>query len=798
MSHTFRKVAVLGAGVMGSGIASHLANAGIPCVLLDIIPPGGLSEEDKKKGLKESDKAWRNKFSQGGLEKAIKSSPAAFFTAGDAKLVTVGNFEDDLSRLADCDWVVEVVKEDLKVKQDLFHKVVKHLHKDAILSSNTSGLRIKDMMNGFPEDVRKRFLVTHFFNPVRYMNLLEVIPGEETSKDVLARFKDFGANVLGKGVVMGKDTPNFIGNRIGIYGIMETIRVMQEDGYTIDEVDAVFGSAMGRAKSAVFRTADVVGLDTFVHVAQNCFENLPNDEMKEVFKVPDFILDMVKRGWLGNKTGQGFYKKVGGEILTLNPKTMDYEPKQKVRSDALKAVKDVDDPSEKVRTLCFAEDRLGALAWKVTSRTLAYAARRLGEISDDVVNMDRAMRWGFGWEQGPFESWDALGVGDACARMDRDGTPVDVRVKDMLKSGRQRFYESHGGGKSYYDFTRQASLTLDEGPKVMRFNALKEAGRVLKENMGASILDLGDGILGLEFHSKMNAIDADIVEMMNTAVELAENDYLGLVITNDGPLFSAGANLMLIYMEAQNGAWDNIDRAVKELQNAQKRMRYSRVPVVAAPFQMALGGGAEICLWAPSVRAHAELYMGLVEVGVGLLPAGGGTTEMTIRAVENAPDDATFPLELLIRKNLEAVAMAKVSMSAEEARRMGFLRPSDGVTLNRDHLLFAAKEQALGLARAGYRQPRPRAVRLPGPSAKATFSMALRAMRDGHMMSDHDLLISEKIAHVMTGGDTSARVLTSEDRLLDLEREAFLSLCGEQKTQERIQFMLMNNKTLRN
>ncbi|MBI5498489.1 MAG: 3-hydroxyacyl-CoA dehydrogenase/enoyl-CoA hydratase family protein [Deltaproteobacteria bacterium] len=798
MSHSFRKVAVLGAGVMGSGIAAHLANAGIPSLLLDIVPPGGLTEDDKKKGVKATDRSFRNRFSQGGLEKAIKSSPAQFFINTDARLVEVGNLEDDLAKIADCDWVCEVVKEDLGVKRDLFQRVVKHLHKDAILSSNTSGLKIQSMMEGFSADVRRRFLVTHFFNPVRYMNLLEVIPGAETSADVVGRFKEFGSLVLGKGVVMGKDTPNFIGNRIGVYGIMETIRVMMEDGYNIDEVDAVFGTAMGRAKSAVFRTADVVGLDTFVHVSQNCYDNLPDDEMRDVFKVPDFIKEMVKRNMLGNKSGQGFYKKVGSEILTLNLKTFEYEPKKKVRSDALGAVKDMDDPGEKCRTLCFADDRLGALAWKVTSRTLAYAARRIGEIADDIVNIDRAMRWGFGWEQGPFESWDSLGVGDACTRMDRDGTPVDARVRDMLKGGRQRFYESHGGVKTYFDFARNAPVNVDEGFRVMRVPALKEAGHTLKENMGASILDLGDGILGLEFHTKMNAIDADIVEMLNQAVEMAESDYLGLVIANDGPLFSAGANLMLIYMEAQNQAWDNIRKAVTELQASYQRMRYCKVPVVAAPFQLTLGGGCEMCLWAPSVRAHAELYMGLVEVGVGLLPAGGGTTEMTIRAVENAPDDPGYPLEGLIRKNLETIAMAKVSMSAEEARRLGFLRPSDGITLNRDHLLYAAKQQALGMARAGYRAPRPRAVRLPGPSARATFSMALRAMRDGHMMSDHDLLISEKIAHVMTGGDTSPRVLTSENRLLELECEAFLSLCGEVKTQERIQYMLMNNKPLRN
>jgi len=748
MSASFKKVAVLGAGVMGSGIAAHLANAGIPSLLLDIVPPGGLTDEDKKKGMTETSKAFRNRFSAGGKEKAVKASPAAFFTPVDAALISVGNFEDDLHKIHDCDWVVEVVKEDLAVKRDLFTRVLKHLQPHAIISSNTSGLRIVDMMKGFPEDVQQRFLVTHFFNPVRYMNLLELIPGERTSKEVLERLTRFGSDVLGKGVVMGKDTPNFIGNRIGIFGIMETIRVMMADDYNIDEVDAVFGTAMGRAKSAVFRTADVVGLDTFVHVAQNCFENLPNDEMKDVFKVPDFIKEMVKRGWLGNKTKQGFYKKEGSEILTLDWKTLEYKAKAKVRSEALGQVKDLDDAGEKQRILCNADDRLGRLAWKVTSSTLAYSARRLGEIADDIVNIDRAMRWGFNWEQGPFEGWDALGVKGTVERMDRDGTKIPALVRDMLSSGRQSFYESHGGTRTYYDFTSKQARPVDEGKKTLRLAPFKEQKKIVKENLGASLIDIGDGILNLEFHTKMNSIDADIGQLMLDAVEIAEKDWLGLVITNEGTNFSVGANLLLVYMEAQSGNWENLDKMVREFQNANKRLRYSRVPVVAAPFQMTFGGGAEI--------------------------------------------------ESLLRKSFETVAMAKVATSAEEARRLGFLRPADGITLNRDQLMYAAKEQALGLARAGYRAPRPRTARLPGPSAAATFGMALRSMRDGHMISDHDLLISEKIASVMTGGNTSPRVLLTEEKLLDLEREGFLSLLGTAKSQERISYMLMNNKPLRN
>ncbi|MEW5855716.1 MAG: 3-hydroxyacyl-CoA dehydrogenase NAD-binding domain-containing protein, partial [Myxococcota bacterium] len=582
MTNTFRRVAVLGSGVMGSGIAAHLANAGIPCVMLDMVPPGGPSEDERKRGITEQDKRFRNKFAAGGKEKALKASPALFYTPADAPLVEVGNFDDDMHLLKDCDWIVEVVKEDLGVKRRLFEQVHKHASPTAIVSSNTSGLRIKDMMEPFPEEFRRRFLVTHFFNPVRYMNLLELIPGASTDRDVLARMVSFGRDVLGKGVVLGKDTPNFIGNRIGVYGIMETLRVMMEDGYTVDEVDAVFGPPAGRPKSAVFRTADMVGLDTFIHVADNCYESLVDDERRDAFKVPDFLREMVKRGWLGNKSGQGFYKKQGGEILTLDVRTLEYGPKQKVRSESLGAVKDIEDVSERVRTLCYGEDRLAQLAWKVTSRVLAYSARRVGEIADDIVNIDRAMRWGYAWEQGPFETWDALGVGDAAARMEREGIELDGRVKDMLKGGRSRFYDMEGSRRTYFDFGRGTAMPVEEDQKTIRISTLKAEKRVVKENMGASIIDLGDGILNVEFHTKMNSLDADIVEMLNAAVDLAEKDFLGLVITNDAPQFSVGANLMLVFMEAQQGNWENLDRGVREFQNTNRRLRYARVPVVAA------------------------------------------------------------------------------------------------------------------------------------------------------------------------------------------------------------------------
>lgn len=797
----FKKVCVIGSGVMGSGIAAHLANARIPVLLLDIVPPK-YTEADEKAGIKKDSRAFRDRFARSAIEKALKTKPAPFFTKEDAKLVEVGNLEDDLSRVKECDWIIEVIIEKLEPKRDLFAALEREIvDENTVVSSNTSGLKIEEMIKGRSERFQKNFLVTHFFNPVRYMHLLEIVAGTRTDPAVTERVAAFGETALGKGIVFGKDTPNFVANRIGVFGMMETMRVMVEDGYSVEEIDAVFGPASGRPKSAVFNTADLVGLDTFLHVAANCWENLKEDERHDVFKAPEFLEKMVQKGWLGRKSGQGFYKKEGKDLLVIDPATLEYRPKQKVRYDSLGAVRNMESLDEKVKHLAYAEDRAGELFWKVASATNVYAANRLFEIADDIVQIDNGMKWGFAWEMGPFETWDAMGVGPSVDRMKSERREVPSWVEEMLAKGRHSFYEwDEQGRRTYWDPNQKKAVLVDEGPRVKTFVALKkDKARVVKDGFATSLIDLGDGVLACEFHTKMNAIDGDVMADMNEALDLCESGrFDALVLANDGPNFSVGANLFLLYMAAQQGEWKAIDDLVKVFQDTCVRLKYSRVPTVAAPFQMTLGGGAEVSLWCNRIRAHAELYMGLVEVGVGLIPGGGGNIEMLARSLEGAIDDPTYPTERLIQRALETVAMAKVATSAEEARDMLFLSKADGVTMNRRHLLESAKQEALGMARAGFTPPRRREYRLPGKSALATFEMALSSMRDGHFISDHDLKIALKIGQVMTGGDTSPRQKVSEQHLLDLEREAFLSLCGEEKTQARIAHMLETNKPLRN
>lgn len=796
----FNKVCVIGAGVMGQGIAAHVANARIPVLLLDIVPPT-ITDEDKQAGLEPHSKAFRNKFSKGGLDKALANKPALFFSKKDASLVEVGNLEDDLGRVAECDLVVEVVLEKMDVKQQLFERLEKVVKPGTIVTSNTSGLSIDGMTQGRSEAFKKSFAVTHFFNPVRYLPLLEIVAGKQTDAAVVEKLTAFGERTLGKGVVRGKDTPNFVANRIGVFGIMETIRVMVEDQYTLEEVDAVFGPAIGRAKSAVFGTADVVGLDTFIHVAQNCWDNLKHDERHAVFEAPAFMRKMVDNKWLGRKTKAGFYKKEGEEILTLDWQKLEYRKKQKVRYESLGAVRNLETTADKLRVLFAADDRAAALFWKVTAATLVYAARRLGEIADDVPSIDNAMKWGFMHEMGPFESWDAIGVAVGVERMKKDGIAVPEWVGKMLAAGRASFYSvDDKGRKSVWDPGASKAVLVDEGPRAMSFALLKaDKTRVVKDAFGTSLVDLGDGVLACEFHTKMNAVDDEIINGLNDALDLCEaGRFQALVLANDAPRFSVGANLLLMMLAAREQQWGTIEAMVKAFQQVNVRLRYSSVPTVAAPFDLTLGGGAEMPLWCNRLRAHAELYMGLVEVGVGLLPGGGGTVELLGRALEGAVDDANFPTEQMIRRALETIAMAKVATSAEEARELMFLKEADGVTLNRRHLLAAAKAEALGMAQAGFTPPRRRTFRLPGRSAYATFDMALSTMRDGHFISDHDLKVAKKVAWVMAGGDTTPRVKLSEQHLLDLEREAFLSLIAEEKTQERMAYMLENNKPLRN
>jgi 3-hydroxyacyl-CoA dehydrogenase len=789
----FKKVAVLGAGVMGSGIAAHLAGAGIEVLLLDIVPPAGPPPKDGGAAGPVSGQGGRNAFAQGGKEKALKAKPAAFFTPRDADLIAVGNLEDDLDKAGRCDLVIEVVKEDLAVKKALFARLEPLLAEHTIVASNTSGLPIALMTEGRSASMKKRFLVTHFFNPVRYMKLLEIIAGTETDPAIVDKVARFGEQVLGKGIVHGKDTPNFVANRIGVFAMMHLIKLAIEGGYTVEEVDAIFGAPLGRPKSAVFRTADVVGLDTIIHVSQNCYENLPKDERRDDFQVPALLQQMAERKMLGDKTGGGFMKKTPQGIVTLDFKTMEYRPQQKPKFDSVGAAKKAGGVADRIRTMLAGSDRAADLARRVTYATLAYASNRVGEIADDLVNIDRGMRWGFGWDVGPFETWDAIGVQKGLDEMQKLGIEPAAWVTDMVKAGRQSFYADG----TYWDVQAKAAKPVPTSERDLSLPKARKAGGVVFENDGATLYDIGDRIACLELHTKMNAIDADVIAALWKSVDIAEKQFDGLVVGNHDPqAFSAGANIFLVLMAAGQGNWKAIEDMTAQLQGALQRLRYATVPTVTAPFGLALGGGAEIAMHGAAARASAELYMGLVEAGVGLIPAGGGCKELLSRHLEFYPDDAD-PF-VMVKKIFMQIALGKVSMSAEEARGMGMLAPSDGVTLNRDFLLHDAKQVALGLARAGYRAPRRRTVRLPGQSGYATLRSTLQMMHEAHQISAHDVVVGSKLAWVLCGGKTVPSVRVAEQHLLDLEREAFLSLCGEEKTRERMQYMLMNNKPLRN
>ncbi|RPH67139.1 MAG: 3-hydroxyacyl-CoA dehydrogenase/enoyl-CoA hydratase family protein [Myxococcaceae bacterium] len=792
-----RKVAVLGSGVMGSGIAAHVANAGIPVLMLDMVPPEVGPGEDRSK------KSFRNKFALAGLANLKKLRPAPLFSAAALDLIEVGNFDDDLARIAECDWVVEVVKEDMAVKQALFARVEPHLKPEAIISSNTSGLSVVGMLQGRGQAFRKSFLVTHFFNPVRYMKLLELVPGPDTEPGVLARMARFGEETLGKGIVWAKDSTNFIANRIGTYGMLRVLRDMQKAELTVEEVDKIFGPAMGRPKSAVFRTTDIVGLDTFVHVAQNCYDTLTKDEERDTFLVPEFVKKMVAAKMLGDKTGGGFYKKVKGkdgesEIQALDLATLTYRPQQKVRFDSLGAAKGIDDVAERIRTVLTGTDKAARFAERVTLDTLAYASRRIPEISDDLVNIDRALRWGFAWDLGPFQVWDAYGVRKGVERMKELGLKPAAWVEQMLASGRESFYAVDGRADAAWDIPGRKAVPVKENPRSFRVEHLGRANRRLDGNDSATLWNMGDGAILLEFHTKMNSIDDGIVEMMNKALDRAEASFRGLVIGNDGANFSAGANIMALLMAIKSEDLDSVEKMVAGFQQANQRMRYSPIPVVAAPFGLTLGGGAEVTMGANAIQAAAELYMGLVEVGVGLIPGGGGNLMLLRNLYGPFATDRDFDPLPFLKKLFLTIGTAKVATSAEEAREIGFLQRQDGISLNRDFLLSDAKARVLGMADSGFRPPRPTHFRLPGRSGAATVDMMLYDMQVNNQISEYDRHIGQKLAHVITGGDVSAFTPVSEQHLLDLEREAFLSLCGEEKTQDRIAAMLETGKPLRN
>ncbi|MEW6730224.1 MAG: 3-hydroxyacyl-CoA dehydrogenase/enoyl-CoA hydratase family protein [Acidobacteriota bacterium] len=815
MTYKIEKVAVLGAGVMGAQIAAHMVNAGLKVLLLDILPPElagqPLSKEAKKPvtnknewGLAASSAGPRNLFASKGVENVRKAKPAAIFTPELASEIRVGNFEDDLDKISEADWIIEAVLERLDLKRTLYEKVDQYRRSGTIITSNTSGISIRAMAEGMSEDFRKHFLGTHFFNPPRYMKLLEIIPTSETLPEVVNFVADFADRRLGKGIAYAKDTANFIANRIGSFSAMNGMRVMIEDGYTVEEVDKITGPVIGRPKTASFRTADLVGLDTFAMVAENVYAGAIGDEQREVFRVPDFLKQMIERKWIGNKAGQGFYKKVkspeGDQILALDLKTLEYRPQQKPKFSALDMTKTIEDVRERLRTLVYGNDRVGNFLWKTMSATLVYAANRIPEIADDILQIDNAVKWGFNYELGLFEAWDAIGVEKSVKRMREEGRTIPPLVEKLLASGKKSFYERRNGYTYYFDLASGDYRCSEDKPGIIILSALKDREKVIKKNSGATLIDIGDGVACLEFHSKMNAIGSDTISLMNFAIKEVAQNFEGLVIGNQGDNFSAGANLMLLLLAAQEQEWDDIDLMIRGFQNANMSLRYSDKPVVVAPFGLTLGGGCEITMHGDRACPAAETYIGLVEVGVGLIPAGGGTKELALRATTQATIESSeadpFPF---IKQAFEAIATAKVATSAVEARKFGFLKKHDVITMNRDRQIEDAKKTVLALARAGYQRPQPRTdIPALGESALAALKLGVHMMVRAGFATEYEGVIARKLAYILTGGDLSHRTLVSEQHFLDREREAFLSLCGERKTQERIQHMLKTGKPLRN
>ncbi len=799
MKRSIRRAAVLGSGVMGSGIAAHLANIGIKTIMLDIVPRE-LTDEEKKKGLTLDDWSVRNRIAAQSKQALLKQKPSPITTKESLDLIEIGNMEDDMDKLAEVDWIIEVVVENLDIKKKVFAQVDQARREGTIVSSNTSGISIEAMAEDCSEDFRKHFLGTHFFNPPRYLKLLEVIPTKDTDPEVLSFMKSFGEDVLGKGVVEAKDTPNFIANRIGTYGLLVTVREMLKGGYTVSEVDSVTGPMIGRPKSATFRTLDVVGLDTFIHVANNVYNQVEGEE-KEIFDVPQFMHDMIDQGWLGAKSGQGFYlkKKEKGKsvIYELNPETLQYEERKKLKSAATQFAQQEKGTQRKLKALVREKgDRAGDLVWSILKPVLIYSAELLGTIADDIVAIDEAMKWGFGWKIGPFETWDAIGLRKSVERMQDEGSEVPDWVLQLLKEGHESFYKEENGTVYYYDHGTYKRQTFN--PKEVNVQRLKDKSGVIKKNTGASLLDLGDGVALLEFHSPNNAIGLDIVQMVNVAIEEVEKNYEGLVIGNQGSNFCVGANLALMLMEAQDQNFFELDMVIRQFQNMTMNIKYAEKPVVVAPFNMTLGGGAEVSLPAAAIQASPETYMGLVEVGVGLIPGGGGTKELYLKMLRNMPKDANLDLMKVANSVFEKVAMAKVSTSAAEARENGFLDRQDGISVNPDHLLYDAKQKVLSLANAGYRAPKCEKIPVVGEAGYAAMLLGAKTLQFGGYASDHDVKIAEKLAYVLSGGRIKEGSFIDEQVMLDLEREAFLSLIGEPLTQQRMQHMLVKGKPLRN
>jgi 3-hydroxyacyl-CoA dehydrogenase len=801
MNRIIRKVAVLGSGVMGSRIACHFANIGVEVLLLDIVPNALLPEEESKK-LTLDHSAVKNRIVNNALQAAIKSSPAPLYLPGFASLISTGNLNDDLSKIADADWVIEVVIERLDIKKQLLEKVEQLRKPGSIISSNTSGIPIKMMNEGRSEDFRKHFLGTHFFNPPRYLALLEIIPGPDTDPEVIHFLMDYGDRLLGKTTVLCKDTPAFIANRIGVFGIMSLFHSVDKLGLTVEEVDKLTGPVLGRPKSATFRTCDVVGLDTLVHVAKGLHQGLKQDEANALFEPPAWIESMVKNNWLGSKTGQGFFKKVknadgSSEILVLDLKTLSYRPQQKAKFASLEATKQIDDLKKRLPMLLHGKDKAGEFYRANFFGLFSYVSHRIPEISDQVYPVDEAMRSGFGWDLGPFEYWDALGVKQVLDMMEAEGYKSAPWVKDMLNKGITSFYRFQHGQKQCYNPASGQFELVSSTASFILLDSLR-ADKVVWQNAGATVTHTGDGILNLEFHTKMNTIGSEVVQGLNKAIELAETGYRGLVISNEGANFSAGANLGLIFMLAVEQEWDELSFAIRAFQQAVMRVRYSAVPVVVAPHNLTLGGSCEMSMHADHVQASAELYMGLVEFGAGVIPGGGGTKEFALR-ISDAFFEGDIELATL-RNHFLTIGTAKVSTSAKEAFELGYLKKGrDRITMNRWRLLADARAACISLAEKGYTQPVQRNnIKVLGRQGLGIIHLGAASMQAGSYISEHDRKISEKLGWVLCGGDLSSPSLVSEQYLLDLEREAFLSLCGERKTLERMKSILTGGKALRN
>ncbi len=802
MVNKIRKVAVLGAGTMGASIAAHLANVGIPCYLFDIVLPE-VSEEEKLKGVKKEDRVFRDKLAVNAIENLKKMRPSPLYDKADVGLLKPGNLEDDLNKLSEVDWVIEVVVERMDIKKQLLGKVEKHWKPGSIVSTNTSGLSVNGMVEECSAEFKKHFLGTHFFNPPRYMKLLEIIPGEKTDPGVVEYLSAFGDKVLGKGVVLAKDTPNFIANRIGVYGLLRTVAAMEEAGLTVEEVDALTGPAMGRPKSASFRTLDMVGLDVFLHVAQNVADSVTEEWEVNAFKIPTVLKEMGEKRWLGDKTKQGFYKveKKDGkkEILTLDYEKMEYRPKQKGKFPCLEASKKAGSKAASIKALVEADDNGAKFAWQTVRDVLIYSAVKLDEIADDIVSVDRAMRWGFNWELGPFETFDAIGAKGVAERIEKDGLEVPVVLRTLLDAGFESFYKKEKGKTYYYDHKNKEYKVLDPLPGIVNLPDFKEEGKLVLSNSGASLIDIGDKVLCLEFHSPQQAIGPEVLNMINKAAdELEKNDWHGMIIGNQARNFCVGANLMMILMEAQAEEWDELDMVIRHFQNSLMRLKYCEKPVVAAPHAMALGGGYEVLAHCDSIVASAETYMGLVELGVGVIPAGGGSKEMVLRSSESVMDNKEVDLFPLVSEAFKTVAQAKVATSAKEAKALGYMRPTDSFAPNGDRRFEDAKKKVLAMAEEGYNPPVLRKIRVVGETGFAALKAGVYMMKEGKYISEYDAYLAEKLAYIMSGGPIPANSWVTEQHLLDLEREVFLHLCGQPKTQARMGHLLKTGKPLRN